>query len=318
MNGIYKALRGVTMVFSIIVAVLFGFCTLVFLPNIFSGSGEERPIWIGVTAISAMICFFSIRSFIKHRRRATNMDHLMRQSQHTRQTGKMLGVSRACPDCGRRLAVCQRGEPLRLQTLSLGKRFAENEYYCLTCQQRYPAQGSYAAFEAEARPLPDQSGPRYRAAGGFLFVYGILPCLLFLLLGLAFLRGTLTSAAMASAMEPGFGGVVFVSGLLAAVLLLGAVTMALSLSRLMGLSYEVLEQGIILREGKKAGFYSWEDFRLATRLERHFRGRDSYVFDLEQRVLTIDCGLRDYEGLADAILEKIGGRVSLTDSPRLG
>lgn len=315
MNGFYNVMRRIMLVLMYFLAVFFGLVFLLSFSIIFSdGTQEARAVSIGSTVFFGAVTAYLIWRIRKHRRRETRTDKMIERSLRTRQMGKMLSANCACPACGSRMAVCQKGEPLRLQMVTLSKQVAESEYYCPRCDERRPPQGDYVPFRPEERPIPEEVGKVYRIRPGFLYGFALVQWLAFLALGLLCLRAAFNAVEVARSLEGYPWSVPFFSGLMAFVFLGGAAVGFLQWMRALRTSIAMTDGGIILKELGGRHYYAWSDFRLATRLQRQVLGKDAYAFDLEQRVLMIDSGMQEYHELADLILRSTD--VPLADVPR--
>lgn len=239
---------------------------------------------------------------------------------------------KACPDCGKRLAECEKDNTsIRLNAYVLDK-WVDHEYYCPHCDKRVNKKLLWPA-RINNRKAPEAHGTRYirkrHANSANLFgnlgddtvwrIFGIILAIMFAAIIIGVLPIFLTELAESYYSAVSSGAFIILMMILLIFLQLAVWcvlwtverTIGYVINRLFITYYEVTEEGLIVKEPFRKRFYAWEDFRLLSIRAGYFEGASGYVFDLEQRVLIIDSGVEYYINLAESIMEPLRGRVPI-------
>ncbi len=76
----------------------------------------------------------------------------------------------ACPDCGARLAVCEKGGDAGIR-LSTPHILADSEYYCPNCIKRFDISKKYEKLNFTDREIPAQPGTHYTVTDAMIHRY---------------------------------------------------------------------------------------------------------------------------------------------------
>ena len=207
-----------------------------------------------------------------------------------------------CPNCDSRLSVCEKNSNTNIIRLNTVKLNVVNDYYCPSCKTRFDISSNYGRFTPAERELPQQTGIRHGVnmkAKALWMIFAMLPIAL----------GVLFAFTVLAYMQDQYGYIPVVSGIVMTIPLLAFVYLAVLFFKkwrqLLVLYYELIENGLIINDRSGRHYYAWEDFRIVSYIPKYMNQQDIYIFDLNQRVFTLDSGIEDYRQLADKIVAQI-------------
>lgn len=234
-------------------------------------------------------------------------------------------TSKACPICKKRLAECEKKQlSIRLNAYMPDQK-ADYEYYCPYCEMRIQRL-FLLPCRKHKRKIPKTSGTRYRRkhlVSHYRLLGNIPDGDLWKALGVLFASMLILLIPTVLILNPENIFASITSAILIA-LVFAAVQLSVSylvwflqaavrklLHRIKPTYYEVMDDGLMVVEPFNKQFYAWEDFRLISIRAGYYEGTNGYIFDLDQRVLIIDCGVEYYITLSEEIINRLKDKVSI-------
>ena len=223
-----------------------------------------------------------------------------------------LHMNKACPACGARLALCEKNHDHSQIKIKTDNRDTEMEYYCPVCDKWLGMETQYEKFMPDQRGIPDQTGTRYKILSKVTSKV-LRTALMWLVIGMLFFMGGIwlistASVAKNEGIVSAYGFCMFfafVTSVLAFSFLYIASSVFKIWRRMRAGYYEVLDNGLLVKEGKQKNFYAWEDFRVVSLIPDSYDNKDAYAFDLAQTFLAIDAGVGNHTELASSIIDNI-------------
>ncbi len=280
----------------IALSVFFGLLTALFLWKAFQGVFD--PVSFVSAFVFASACVLCV---VKRRKDVNALPQEDADHVPQKYLAHIVYVSKACPVCLSRLAACDKnaGE----KTLSIEIVNVDYVYFCPNCNQYFDTQEEYYRFVPPERPIPRENGTNFRFMSPIRQRFFKSS----LMLTLAFLFTLLLSifCAQHTPWGPHMAAGSIVGGLLSLFCVLYAFRYWRQWFLFNTICMELIPSGLILHERDGRHFYAWQDFRIVTVLPNYFAQKDAYLFDLKQRLITIDAGIEDHEALINGILSHI-------------
>ena len=301
LDFLYKIIRWYLIA---VLCLAFGIFFILFVHSIVTGRSSAASLISTVILVGTVISFILIlRMLLKRKSLFSNV----RVSKIRKQTEliKELNTAKACPVCGGRLAVCEKdSDPDDLRLISI-RYSGEYEYYCPSCDEFFDTLQTAGEYIPEERTIPQQVGVRYhikQSEKNKTLRRVVILALIGLYLAIASVRG-IVSPIMIGDTSYLFIVVLF---LFFSLLLLNFSFQLYKVWRKISqVEYELVEDGLIIREKVVTRFFPWDDFRIASWIPDFYNKKCAYVFDLRQTVVTIDDSIEQYSDLAYDIIDHI-------------
>lgn len=295
-NKFYKNMRLLSMGLGYFMAVL-----LVAVAIICLKAATEPGIGMQ-SAFAAIACgLLALLLFRQAEAKRKGTSRIDRQKEEQTKISDIFSVWRACPDCGKRLAVCIKDEnettPPVLNVIDTKQPAI---YYCPDCGKSYEVDGEYSVFEVEKRTLPESSERVYHVNPSYLQNQVKKRIWLFGALAALFL-GILVWQLIGSIQNPdqiAFLGVIIA---FAPLCMFGLMAMQYYkvLQSAQSIGYQPTPEGLILRDIRNQYFFRWDEFRIARRMEG-----GSCQFDTEQGAFFLSDVIEDGKELIGIVLER--------------
>ena len=304
LDFLYKITRWYLIAMLCLVFGIFCIFCILFVHSIVTGRSSAASLISTVILVGTVISFILIlRMLLKRKSLVDNV----RESKLRKQTEliKELNTAKACPVCGGRLAVCEKdSQPDDLRLISISYS-GEYEYYCPPCDEFFDPLQTAGEYIPEERTIPQQAGVRYhikQSEKNKTLRRVVIFALIGLYLAIAGVRGIVSPIII--------GGTSYLF-IIAIFLFISLILLYFSFQlykvwrKLSQVEYELVEDGLIIRERAVTRFFPWEDFRIATWIPDFYNKQCAYVFDHRQTVITIYSGIEQYNDLAYDIIDHI-------------
>ena len=305
MTIIHRLLKWVKFILLLLAIIIFGFVSIVTLLSIIArgaapGTVPTTFIFVGIT----IICTRKFIKIVEENKAFSQYDKQIKIHDMIRIMGKVLNVSKACPDCEARLAVCEKTNSSDLIRLGTLFHSGKCEYYCPACEKRFDLSLKAKEFVPVERELPEKNGKRFYITSASRNVQ-LFAFLLFTFLGLWLTAALIQTTVLfiQAAVKHSFVSLFYLG--LPVLFLFLAYRFCINWLEYRILSFELVDDGLVLTERKGVHFYAWEDFRIVTMIPKHNGQHEVYIFDMKQRVLTITKDIEQHEELAYKIIEHI-------------
>ena len=300
-----------------VIVIPLAFLTIVFIPMQIIQAGVKVPdeyfetakyvvlfMCLGVMVLG-VILIRRVLSWKKDRKKS-RIERLRDQGQKQALVVKLLDRAKACPVCGARLAVCEKGDDNAFIRLTTIYSDVQAEYCCTACDQRFDIKQPLADFADMQRVLPQQQGTRYRVTGNrkrgliggaaLLAVFAAF-CICITIRGVYLLIQSANIMYAGPLLGFGFGAFAFSSM---------AFRYFSAWHDSIAFLYELVDDGLIIHERIGTRFYAWEDFRIVAYVPGSRGHGEAYAFDLKQRVLLINDNYERYSQLVGTIIAHVG------------
>lgn len=301
MKSLYQFVRWIMIIVLAVIIAVFGWMSISSLLRILmNGLTTLDVVLVIFSGVITLFCIWRLCMYLKKR---TGFDKRNENRQSLITTNDILLIPKTCPDCGSRLAVCEKNSNPNIIRINALDRSAVTEYYCPSCDKRIDTSAKLERFIPQERVLPEQNGKRHyvlkriqnswlRAFVGFATA-GVLLVVIEIRLIVVSIR-----------VQHVLAGIIFF-GLLAFASFYFAYLLYGKWRASAVMYYEIVEDGLMLHERDGKHFYAWDDFRIVT-LTPEYQGRQNiYIFDLKQRVIMVDDGIEKHRDVAYDIIDHI-------------
>ncbi len=270
-----------------------------------------KPLTLLFLVLFAALAFLFYRRVKNYGTHSTKEDRMLEEQE---KQNDLLFISKKCPQCGKRLAVCEDSIEDAFPRINIADKNKKSKYYCPSCNEYFDTSGEFYKYIPEERTIPEAEGERFAFRKDYInktirtgiFTYGgsALACLL-LVIGLISLAGKTGKQIL------WVGVTLFCLLLLVSVL---GLNFQLKLFRSYSDAYfQLLPEGLFFFDGKSKQYYPWDEFRIVSEFPSD-SGLSGAVFDTAQRAFVINSGLFRSEELICAVLDRIRDTAKIESS----